>query len=140
MKFQWSIQSSHTQLSRSQVTYLTCKNEHIWPPIKVFTLIESVSFGFHFSYFFINTTQFLSSNAMKFFIFPWEISLWLWHHTFWICFAPPFPSQTSFRSKAFSTLFLSEIDACRAFWHKNKCEEIYRHKSMHVSKSNKTID
>ena len=36
------------------------------PPIKVFTLIESFSFGFHFLYFLINTSQFLSNDAMKF--------------------------------------------------------------------------
>ena len=29
MKLQWSIQSSHIQLARSQVTYLTSRNEHI---------------------------------------------------------------------------------------------------------------
>ena len=31
MKFQWSIQLSHTQLILSQVVYLNYRNEHIWP-------------------------------------------------------------------------------------------------------------
>ena len=68
------------------------------------SMIESFSFGFHFSYFLINTTQFLNSDATKFFIFLWGICLLLWHHTFWIYFTPHFPSQTSFQSKAFLAL------------------------------------
>ena len=137
MKFQWSIQSSHTQLARSQVTYLTSRNEHIWLPSKCLHLIEIFLFGFHFSYFFIYTTQFWRSDVMK---FLWWISLWLWYHTFEYIFAPPFPSQISFQRKAFSALSLLEIDVCRVFWHKNKCEEIYKYKSTHVSKSSKIID
>ena len=31
MKFQWLIQLSHTQIARSQVIYLTSRNEHLWP-------------------------------------------------------------------------------------------------------------
>ena len=81
----------------------------------------------------------LSSNAMKILIYLWGISLWLWHHRFWIYFAPPFPSQTSFRNKVFQLFLFLEIDVCRAFWHKNKCEEIYRNKSTHVSKLNKNF-
>ena len=34
VKFQWSIQSSHTQLIRNQVVYLNYRNEHIWPPTR----------------------------------------------------------------------------------------------------------
>ena len=89
------------------MTYLTSRNELIWRLTKVFTLIESFSFGFHISYFLSNTTQFFSIDAMEFFIFFWRISLLLWHYTFWIHFAPPFPSLTSFWSKTFSTLSLS---------------------------------
>ena len=107
MKLQWWIQSSHTQIAQSQVTYLTSRNERVWLLTKVFPSIEGFSFGFHFSYFMINTTQFLSNDAVKFFIFLWGISLWLWDHTFWIRFAPPFPSQISFWNKTFSTLSLS---------------------------------
>ena len=38
MKLQWSIQLSHTQLVRSQVTYFTCRNEHIWPLTNMITI------------------------------------------------------------------------------------------------------
>ena len=72
----------------------------------------------------------------------WQISLWFWHHTFQYIFSPPFPSQTSFQMETFSALFfLLKIDICRALWkRKRKCEDIYRHKSTHASRSNKTID
>ena len=38
MMFQWSIQTSYTQLIRSQGTYLICRNKHIWPLTNVFTI------------------------------------------------------------------------------------------------------
>ena len=103
---QWSIQSSLTQLAWSQVTYLTSKNEHIWLPIKVFTFDWKLFIWLPFFKLFDQYNSiFFSNDAMKFFIFLWVISLWFWHHTFWIQIAPPFSSQTSFQSKAFSTLF-----------------------------------
>ena len=34
VKFQWSIQSSHTQVVLSQVVYLNYRNERIWPPTR----------------------------------------------------------------------------------------------------------
>ena len=43
-----------------------------------------------------------------------------------------------FETMPFQLFLFLEIDAWRAFWHKNKCEVIYRSKSTHVSKSNKT--
>ena len=89
------------------------------PQLRCLHLIENFSFGFHFSYFLIYTNLFffffLRSDVMKFFIFLWQISLWLWHHTHEYIFAPPFSSQTSFQSKAFSTFSLLKIDICRAF-------------------------
>ena len=140
MKPQWSIQSNHTHITKSQVTYLTSRNELIWCLTKVFTLIESFSFGFHFSYFLSNTTQFFSIDAREFFIFFWRISLLLWHHTFWIHFAPPFPSLTSFWSKTFSTLSpFWRLTFKELFDRKIKSEEIYKIKSMHVSRSIKAI-
>ena len=35
---------------------------------------------------------------------------------------------------------LFEIDICRALGKEKKCEEIYRHKSTHVSRSSKSVD
>ena len=76
------------------------------PPTKVLTIDLKLFIWLTFFLLLINTTQFLRSDATKFFIFLWRISLWLWHHTFWVQFAPHFPSQTSFRNKTFSTLSL----------------------------------
>ena len=105
MKFQWSIQSSHIQLVRSQVTYLTCRNEHIWPLTMCLQMIESFLFGFHSSYFWSNTTQILEKQWHElFYVFLTNKPLVLVLYIL-IQIAPPFPSQTSFRSKAFFSSF-----------------------------------
>ena len=137
MKFQWSIQSSHTQLIQSQVTYLICRNEHIWPLTHVFTIDWKL-------FIWLSFVILLIWEAMPwnfFFMKLWQLSLWLWHHTFQYIFAPPFPSQTSFRSKDFSALYpFWRMTFEELFLKKKTCEEIYRHKSMDVSRSSKTID
>ena len=123
MKFQWSIQSSHIQLAQNQVTYLTSRNEHIWPSTKVFTLIESFLFGFHFSYFFINITQFFSSNAVKFFIFLWWIRACLvlkkWslitHHSVFITHHSVFITRHS--SLITQTLFFHSLKIKLVWFH-----------------------
>ena len=45
-----------------------------------------------------------------------------------------------FETKLFQLFLLLEINVRRVFWHKSKCDQIYRNKSMHVSRSNKTIN
>ena len=140
MKFQWSIQSSHTQIALSQVTYLTNRNEHIWPLTKVFTLIEIFSFGFHFSYFLINTTQFFEQWCREIFYIslknkPLALASYI-SNTFLLHI---FLVKLVFEIRFFQLFLFLEIDVCRVFWHKNKCEEIYRIKSTHVLRSNKTI-
>ena len=121
------------------MTYLTYRNEHIWPSPMCLHMIESFSFGFHVSYFWLNTTHIFEKRCYELFMYLWQISIWLWHHTFQYIFAPPFPSLTSFWCKAFSTLFsFLEIDIWRALLKKKKkCEKIFKHKSTHVCK---TID
>ena len=85
--------------------------------------------------------KFLRSNAINFLLNCWQLSLRLWHHTFQYIFASHFPSQTSFRSKAFQLFLLLEIDVWGALLKKKKkCEEIYRHKFTYVSRSSKTIE
>ena len=134
MKFQWSIQSSHIQLVRSQVTYLTCRNEHIWPLTMCLQMIESFLFGFHSSYFWSNTTQILEKQWHELFdVFltnkPLVLALYIL-----IQIAPPFPSQASFRSKAFFSSF--------SFW-RLTFEELFwkeKKKTIDQSKSSKSID
>ena len=140
MKLQLSIQSSYTQLYEVKWPIsLIEMNIYDSSPICLH-LIESYSFSFHFLYFLSNTTQILRSDAINFLIKFWQLSFWLWHYTFQYIFVPPFPSQTNFRSKTFSTLFLLEIDIWKALLKKKKSEKIYRHESTCVLRSSKTID
>ena len=129
-----------TQLARSQVTYFTSRNEHIWPLTKVFTLIESFLFDFLFFLTFWSTQlNFWAAMPLNFYIYLRNNSLALASYILNI-FCSTFSSQTVFEARFFQIFLSLKIDVCRAFWHKNKCEEIYRNKSTHVSRSNKTID
>ena len=81
MKFQWSIQSSHTQLVLSQVVYLSYRNEHIWPPTRKWLHILE---AFHLaSLQFITFDHFESIHLILrlmpeiFDISIWWTSLWL---------------------------------------------------------------
>ena len=76
MKFQWSIQSNHTQLVLSQVIYLNYRNEHIWPPTKkwlhIFETFHLVSY---------NSLHFILRSMSKiFYISVWWTSLCLFKH------------------------------------------------------------
>ena len=44
MKFQWSIQSRHTQLALDHVIYLNYRSMHIWPPTRLDNLTWSFTF------------------------------------------------------------------------------------------------
>ena len=143
MKFQWSIQPRHTQLALDHVIYLNYRSMHIWPPTRLDNLIWSFTFdsiirSFWHNYislweclliFLLDGIAFgpLNNHALYFwslFLFPSRIlvcatgfcssiSLFIWRFTF-------------------GELFLAKT--------KNKeWQDIYRHKSMHVSRSTKTI-
>ena len=110
MKFQWSIQSSHTQLVLSQVVYLNYKNEHIWPPTRKWLHIFE---AFHLASLQIITFDhfwtkhlFLRSAPEIFDISILRISLWLFgHHTFQYKLSF-FPSQILVCVTAFATHYL----------------------------------
>ena len=151
MKLQWSIQTNHTQLALDHVTHLNYRSMHIWPP----TRLDSITWSFTFD----SLIFFFSHNIRSFWSF-WNssISLWEWlliflldgiafgllkNHTLYFWSLSLFPSQilvcaTGFRSSislyiwrfSFGELFLSRTK-------KIKSEKIYRHKSMHVSRSTK---
>ena len=59
----------HTQIIRSQETYFMNRNECIWLLTKVFTLIESFSFDFCFSYFWSIQLNFWASMPWIFLYF-----------------------------------------------------------------------
>ena len=139
MKFQWSIQSSHTQLARSQVTYLTSRNEHTWPPSKVFTFYWKFFISLPFFILFDLYSSIFEKRCHEILYFFDEkaFSFGIIHLKTYLLHL--FLVKLVFEVRLFN-LSLLEIDICRAFDIKNKCEEIYRHKSTHVSRSNKTID
>ena len=138
MKLQWSIQSSHTQITRSQVTYLTSRNEHIWLLTKVFTLIENFSFGFLFHTFLSIQLNFWAMMPWNFLYFFEEKAFGFGIIYFEYILFHIFIVKLVFEAMPFQLFLFLEIDAWRTFWHKNKCEVIYRSKSTHVSRSNKT--
>ena len=152
MKFQWSIQSSHTQPVLSQVVYLNYRNEHIWSPTRkwlhIFEAFNLASLQFEtFDHFFLNflSLHFFLRSIPEIF----DISIW------WPTFG--FLGIIHFQYKSLS-LFPSQILVCATafaahrlflFWdlhllssiskNNKKCEKIYRHKSMQVSKPSRLL-
>ena len=101
----------------------------------VYILIESFSFDFHISYFWSNTTQIFEKRCHELFIYFWQISIWLWHHTLLHIFLV----KLVFEASLFQLFLFLEIDIWRSLLKKKKFEKIYKHKSTYVSRSSKTI-
>ena len=76
MKFQWSIQSSHTQLVLSQVVYLNYRNEHIWPStrkwLQIFKTFHLASLQIITFDDFLNNTSYFEIGAWNFWYFNIE--------------------------------------------------------------------
>ena len=135
MKFQWSIQSSHTQLAWSQVTYLTSRNEHIWPPTKVFTFDWKLFIWLPFFIIFDQNNSIFEKRCHEIFyssltnrplaLMPYILNTFLLHLFF---------LKLVFEVRLFQLFILFRDWCLLSFLHKNKCEEIYRHKSTHVSR------
>ena len=150
MKFQWLIQPRHTQLALDHVTHLNYRSMHIWPPTWLDNITWSLTFG----------SIFFSHNIRSFWSF-WNnyISLWEWlliihldgiafgflkKHTLYFWSLSPFSSRifvcvTSFCSSI--SLYIWRFTFGELFLVKTKImsRKIYRHKSMHVSRSTKSI-
>ena len=82
MKFQWSIQSSHTQPVLSQVVYLNYRNEYIWSPTRkwlhIFEAFNLASLQFEtFDHFFKIFYLYISfwDRYLKFLIFQFDEQL-----------------------------------------------------------------
>ena len=147
MKFQWSIQSIHTQLVLSQVIYLNYKNDNIWPPTRKWLHIFEV---FHLaSLQFITFDHFESIHLiLRLILEIFDISIW-WT-SLWLL------GIIYFQYKSLS-LFLNQIlvyvttfatHYLFSFWdlyllsslikNNKKCGKIYRHKSI-VSKPSRQL-
>ena len=130
MKFQWSIQSSYTQLVLSQMVYLNYRNEHIWPPTRKWLHIFE---AFHLaSLQFITFDHFESIHLiLKLVLEIFDISIWwtsLWllgiiHFQYKLLSL--FPSQILVYPMAFAAYYLF------SFW--------YLHWLSSLSKKNKRV-
>ena len=85
-------------------------------------------------------------DAWNFLYFNWWESLWVFgHHTFYLKLLSLFPSQILVCVKAFATHYLfsfGDLHLLSSLSKNNKIkewEDIYRHKSMHVSRSTKPL-
>ena len=109
---------------------------------KMITYIWNFSFDF-FTIHNIWTIHLILRLVLEIFdISILRISLWLFgHHTFPNKPFSLFPSQILVCAMAFAAHFLFlRYDICWAIKQKHKkCGKIYRHKSMHVSKSTKLL-
>ena len=148
MKIQWSIQSIHTQLVLSQVVYLNYRNEHIWlltrKWLHIFEAFHLASLQFIIFDHFESIHLILRLMPEIFYISIWWTSLWLLGiiHFQYKSFSL-FPSQILVYAMTFVAHYLF------SFWdlyllsslskNNKKCEKIYRHKSMQVSKPSKLL-
>ena len=111
MKFQWSIQLSHTQLVLSQVIYLNYRNEHVWPSTRkwlhIFEAFQVASLQFLTFDHFESIHLILRLMLEIFDISIWWISLWLFgHHTFSYKSLSLFPSRILVCATAFIAHYL----------------------------------
>ena len=125
MKFQWSIQSSYTQLVLSQVVYLNYRNEHIWPPTKLDYIILKLFIWlltFHNISSFWNNTSYFEIDAWNFWYFNlMNKPLAFGHQTIQYMSLSLFPSQILVCATAFSAHYLfSRFDICWALKQKHK--------------------
>ena len=116
---------------------------NIYDPLPMWLqLIESFSFDFHFSHFWLKNNSDFEKRCHKHFdISLKNMSLWLWHYIL-IQIAFPFPSQILVCAMAFQlTISFWDRHLQSSLKKKKKmCEEIYRQNSTHVSRPSKTID
>ena len=127
------------------MVYLNYRNEHIWPlTIKWLHIFESFHLAsLQFKTFdrFWTIHLILRSMPEIFYISIWWLSLWLlctiqFHYKSFSLFS----SQILVCAMVFAPHYLfSRFDIGWAINHKQKSGKIYRHKSMHVSRSTKPL-
>ena len=145
MKFQWSIQPRHTQLTLDHVIHLNYRSMHIWPPTRLNNITWSFTFDsiiWPFWYFWHNYIS-LWECLLIFLIDGIAFSL-LNNHALYFWSLSLFPSRILVCATGFCSsisLFIWRFTFEELFLAKTKIKsgEIYRHKSMHVSRSTKTI-
>ena len=125
------------------MTYLTCRNEHIWSLTNVFTIDWKLFIWLPFFILLIKyNSNFWEAMPLTFWwIFDnWAFGFSIIHFNTYLLHL--FLVKLVFEVRLFQLFVFLEIDIWRALLKKKKieCEEIYKRMSMHVSRSNKTID
>ena len=145
MKIQWSIQPRHTQLALDHVTHFNYRSMHIWPPTRLDNLTWSVTFDSIIRSFWHNYLSLW--ECLLIFLFDGIAFGLLNNHTLYFFFwlLSLFPSWILVCATGFCSsisLFIWRFTFGELFLVKTKrikSGKIYRHKSMHVSRSTKTI-
>ena len=146
MNLQWSIQPSHTQLALDHVIYFNYRSMHIWP----LTRLDNLTWIFTFDSIIRSFRSFWYN-----YISLWECLLIFLHdeiafgllnnHTLYFWSLSLFPIRILVCATGFCnsvSLFIWRFIFGELFLAKAKKIEIgkiYRHNSMHVSRSTKTI-
>ena len=141
MKFQWSIQPRHTQLALDHVIYLNYRSMHIWPSTRLDYLTWSITFDSIIRPFWSFRHNYISLwECLLIFLLDGIAFGLLNNHTLYFWLFSLFPSRILVCATSFCNLI--SIFIWRALFSKKqkiKSGKIYRHKSMHVSRSTKTI-
>ena len=142
MKFQWLIQPRHTQLALDHAIYLNYRSMYIWPSTRLDNLTWSFTFDSIIRSFWHNYIS-LWECLLIFLLDGIAFGL-LNNHALYFWLLSLFPSQILVCATSFCnsiSLFIWRFTFEELFLAKTKIKsgEIYRHKSMHVSRSTKTI-
>ena len=141
MKLQWSIQPRHTQLALDHVISLNYRSMHIWPPTRLDDLTLSFTFDSIIRPFWSFKHNYISLwECVLIFLLDRIAFGLLNNHTLYFWSLSLFPSQILVCVTGFcSSISLFIWRALFSKKQKIKSGKIYRHKSMHVSRSTKTI-
>ena len=148
MKIQWSIQPRHTQLALDHVIHLNYRSMHIWPPTRLDNITWSFTFDSIIRSFWSFWHNYISLwECLLIFLLDGIAFSLLKNHTLFFWSLSLFPSRTlvyAIGCCSSISLFIwrftfGELFLVKTKNKKIKSGKIYRHKSMHVSRSTKTI-
>ena len=145
MKFQWSIQPRHIQLALDHVIYLNYRSMHIWPLTRLDNITWSFTFDSIIRYFWHKYIS-LWECLLIFLLNRYPLAFWtIIHFIYFFWSLSLFPSWILVCATGFCSsisLFIWRFTFGELFLVKTKrikSGKICRHKSMHVSRSTKTI-
>ena len=145
MKLQWSIQPRHAQLALDHVIYLNYRSMHIWPPTRLGKLTWSFTFDSIIRSFWSFRHNYISLwECLLIFLLDGIAFGFLNSHTLYFWSLSLFPSRvlvcaTDFCNSISFFIWRFTFEELILAKKKIKSGKIYRHKSMHVSRSTKII-